>query len=619
MWIHVFYRGDYQGSRQIEAGHPPVVVGRSPDRDLVLDRDEMVSSRHLELAIEENRIRVTDLGSKNGTFIDGRKIENAELPPGKSVCLGNSRLLLSAHPSREIRKTVFMEEPLSGEIEGRESSSEALERVYRIFRKVSAVSERGELLETLFEELSGELDPDRILYLEPGGAGERQWILRAKREKIPSRGMPDYSRSIPAEAESRNEAVFIQNIMERNFASRESMNRIGLSSVIAVPLVAGKRAFGVIEVENLHQDRCFTERDFFLVCLLGQMLGGIIRDLGRIENYRRENAFYREQLEDDLEIIGVARKTKEMRSLILRVAGTETTVLVTGESGTGKELVARAIHFNSPRKQRPFIVINCASLPEHLVESELFGHEKGAFTGAREKRIGKLEAADGGTVFLDEIGDMPVNLQTRLLRFLELGEIHPLGSNRIRRADVRVIAATNRDLETAIRERAFRRDLYYRLSVFRIHCPPLRERRKDIPILSAYYLEKLSRDMGKRFAGIESEALSMLERYAWPGNIRELKNVMERACVIERGEWVGVRTLPRHLSDAPGDAAPEGPLPEETDPSTSGRLPPLWEIEKRYILSVFRKMSGNKARTAKALGITRKTLYSKLKEYDDLV
>jgi two-component system response regulator HydG len=289
--------------------------------------------------------------------------------------------------------------------------------------------------------------------------------------------------------------------------------------------------------------------------------------------------------------------------LIEKVSQHEYPVLILGESGTGKELVARSIHFLGARKNRPFVPVDCSALAPTLIESELFGHVKGAFTGAVQARQGLLEVAQGGTLFLDEIGDMPVDLQAKLLRALQEREVKPVGSTERRHIDVRIIAATNRDLETAIRTGNFRQDLYFRLNVVQIKLPPLRERKSDIPLLVTSFLEKFANPRGES-RSISEEAMRQLVAYDWPGNVRELENAIERAVALGSGPIVHVGDLPSNLQYPSTERAPQ-----------KDELLPLEELERRAILRMLRETSGDKLAAARMLGIGKTTLYRKLKQY----
>jgi transcriptional regulator with PAS, ATPase and Fis domain len=302
--------------------------------------------------------------------------------------------------------------------------------------------------------------------------------------------------------------------------------------------------------------------------------------------------------------VGSDKKTLAVLKLVEKVTTTDSTVLITGETGTGKELIARAIHRKSPRQCRPLVVVNCSAIQETLLESELFGYEKGAFTGAVKDKSGLIEVANTGTLFLDEVGDLSPMLQTKILRFLEDGEYRPVGSTRSLHAEVRVIAATNRDLKKLMREGKYREDLYYRLNVINLQLPPLRDKPGDIPQLVEHFLRKMCSRMGKSIRQIDPDALDLLYHYHWPGNVRELENVIERAVILAPGDAITVNEFPANLIQ-----------PEAVQFDLQNGLSSLVAIERKHILKVLHDAGGNKAKAARTLGITKKTLYAKLRGY----
>ena len=341
---------------------------------------------------------------------------------------------------------------------------------------------------------------------------------------------------------------------------------------------------------------------------------------------------HQESEDPESEILGEAEATKQMRKLIRRVAQTDATVLIQGENGTGKELVARAMHRNSTRKDGPFIMLNCAALPENLVESELFGHEKGSFTGATNKREGRFELAHGGTIFLDEISEMSLPLQSKLLRVLQEREFERVGGNRTIKVDVRVVAATNRKLELSVEKKEFREDLYFRLNVVPVHVPPLRDRDGDVPILAEAFSQRFIRKHGMPVKGLTTESMEALKSHNWPGNIRELQNVLERAVILcgEDGymhpEQLGLSAPPQTgVGDAPtGLIEDRIPVPqpdaEESAATVSARISngaptTLAELEQQHILAMLTQCEGNRTRTAELLEINIRTLRNKLNEY----
>ncbi len=324
-----------------------------------------------------------------------------------------------------------------------------------------------------------------------------------------------------------------------------------------------------------------------------------------------ENRELRRQLTDAATVPGILGRSKaidDMRYMISTVAQSEATVLINGESGTGKELVAKALHDGSLRAHKKLVTVNCAALAENLLESELFGHERGAFTGADKKREGRFVQADGGTLFLDEIGEMPLLLQAKLLRALQQGEVQRVGSDTPITVDVRILAATNRILLNEVKERRFREDLYFRLNVINIDVPPLRHRKDDIPLLAAHFLERFSQKNRKIIKGFSSQAMDSLLRYPWPGNVRELENVIERACILCLADTIEERELPLALGNTT-----HTPHPESTQASLANI--PLDAVERRAIEETLREVDDNKSEAARRLGITRATLHNKLKKY----
>jgi len=324
-----------------------------------------------------------------------------------------------------------------------------------------------------------------------------------------------------------------------------------------------------------------------------------------------ENKVLKERLDlefDFSSIIGKSKKMREVFEILTMAAPSDATILILGESGTGKELIANAIHQNSLRKDKPFIKVNCAALPEGLLESELFGHEKGAFTGAVSRRLGRFEQAHGGTLFLDEIGDMSLPTQAKILRVLQEGEFERMGGEKTIKVDVRIIAATNKDLEKEVEAGRFREDLYFRLSVVPVHLPPLRERKEDIPFLAEHFLKKYAEKNHRLLKGITPAAMDLLMRYHWPGNVRELENVIERAVIMSREEWITPEALPANLKKYQS---------AEEDESITEKLVgrSIKEVEKELILKTLEETGHNITRAAEILGITRRGLQYKLKEF----
>ena len=363
-------------------------------------------------------------------------------------------------------------------------------------------------------------------------------------------------------------------------------------------------AFGTVEsaVEAMKAGAV----DFLLKPFSLDHLTAVVAKALEVSALRDENRKLREELGRRYlfdNIIGHSPGMQDIFATILRVAPTRATVLLCGESGVGKDLIARAIHFHSPRRDRPFVKINCTALPENLMESELFGYEKGAFTGANSVKPGRFEAADTGTVFLDEIGDVPPTMQVKLLRVLQEREFERLGSNKTRHIDVRVVAATNVDLREALEQGTFREDLYYRLNVMPMNIPPLRERKEDIPFLAEHFVGKIAADQGTRARSISEGAISRLRDYHWPGNVRELENVIERSMLLAPGETLETQDIRLDLAPRARGANQETFLPEGMT---------LDEFEQNLIREALRRSGGNKSQAARLLGLTRNALRYRL-------
>ncbi len=374
--------------------------------------------------------------------------------------------------------------------------------------------------------------------------------------------------------------------------------------MVAAPLVVKDQVIGVVEVLNRVGQENFTRDDLELLQVFANLAASGAKNAQAHERLKLENRGLLSSQQAATHIVGHSRALRDVLDLCARVAGSNATVLLLGETGTGKEVLSRHIHVHSPRREKPFIAINCAALPETLLESELFGHEKGAFTGAVAQKIGRFELASGGTLFLDEIGDISQSTQIKLLRVLQEKEFVRVGGVKTVACDVRIIAATNRDLQKAMKEGAFREDLFYRLNVFPIPTPPLRSRRDDIPLLVEHFVRISAQQLNVPVPSVSDEAMAMLTSYNWPGNIRELQNIVERAVLLSDGQTVAAAQLPREIT---GDAV-EKPV-EKTESS-------LWGYEKALILKALKDNGWNQTRAARSLGISRDNLRYRIKKFE---
>ncbi|MEZ4407923.1 MAG: sigma 54-interacting transcriptional regulator [Polyangiales bacterium] len=661
-------QGEARG-RVVENDGLEISVGRAPNSDLLLP-DWHVSGAHglLRVTPESGAVRFRDLRSTNGSRIarDGRTIAvdahcqfEAELQPGDRLLLGDPEQSVVVRVSFEPAQRApapFL--PRTGSALAATNPSvmrgptvpspEEPEARVVAMRPVAAVGEARQSVESdpitlkavlkALGGLSAGLELDEVLDAIEGAVFET--VARATHLTVHFRDesaeRPQYvpvTTRVRGKPGSPTEPVpvsksVVRKVVEQRAAvlAADALTEVGetasimgarILSTMGVPLWKGDEILGVLQVDNRASAGVFKERDLDLLMLVAQQAGlavanaQLFRRVRAAEaSARSENSFLKERAQKKFEgIIGDSREMRALFDKLTKVIDTKVTVLIEGETGTGKELVASAVHYQSRRRDRLFIAQNCAALPETLLESELFGHKKGSFTGATEDKKGLFELADGGTLFLDEIGEMPLGLQAKILRVLQEGEVRPLGSGVTRTVDTRIVAATNRRLEDEVAAGRFRQDLYYRLQVFPVRIPALRERREDIPLLCSHFLKKYSRELGKPVAGFSQQTLELLMSYSFPGNVRELENEVQRLVIqSEPGGYV----MAEHLS--PRIRNIEGLLDRIRPPK--GTLKEMIEhIEKWLLIEALREHGNNKSATAKTLGITREGLHKKLKGY----
>ncbi|HEY8503092.1 MAG TPA: sigma-54-dependent Fis family transcriptional regulator, partial [Gemmataceae bacterium] len=415
------------------------------------------------------------------------------------------------------------------------------------------------------------------------------------------------SQFVSREVLATREAILAEDISShQHLSKRESLAELRVTGLICAPVLFEDKVLGLIHLYSASPFEPLVGEDLEFALAVARQLGIAWYQLSRREKLSVQVRSLRDQLSLESELVGQSEALREVRSQIDKVAATNATVLVRGESGTGKELVARAIHEASPRRDNPLICLNCAALTETLLESELFGHEKGAFTGATERMAGKFESADRGTIFLDEIGEMSLTTQAKLLRVLEGHPFERVGGNVPIKVDVRVVAATNRPLEEAVREGKFRRDLFFRLQVVEIRVPPLRDRLDDVPLLAEHFLKRFARETGRKVQGFTPGALRKLSEHSWPGNVRELRNVIERAVALGSGPVIDAGDIWLTSLDFGVPEAERGAY----EPIT------IDELEKRHIERTLQHTDWNKSQAALILGIERSTLDRKIKGYD---
>jgi transcriptional regulator with GAF, ATPase, and Fis domain len=609
--------GPLAGSR-FPLGADAVTLGRDPANTIWVD-DVGVARHHCRIEPGSDGFRVRDLESRHGTFVNGLPVHERDLASGDRIAIGNSLFLfiLGANASEPSsgRDTVLWDEgvyaarttvhaPSSNFLDPKPEATVADERttrdlraLLRIGNALHALRSTEELARRLLELIVETLPAERatLLLLDRGGEPVTSFALLRTGQTDPF----PVSRTLIQKILAERSAVLANDVRQTSVLGQAASVRVTrIQSLLAAPLSLWEGLLGALYVDTLEPRTGFEEHHLELLTAVAGIASLALANVQRLECLEEERRRLDASLDQDL--IGESPRMREIGRLIARVAPTDSTVLIRGESGTGKEVVASALHRNSRRADRPFVAINCAAIPETLLESELFGHEQGAFTGAVNRKIGKFEVADRGTLFLDEVGEISPALQAKLLRVLQEREFERLGSNRPIRVDVRVIAATNKDLEKALREGAFREDLYYRLNVIQIALPPLRERREDIPLFASHFAVLEGRKRGQAVLGFTPEARACLLRYTWPGNVRELANAVARAVILGDDDLIRPEDLPEYVLEA---------VP------ASGRVPvtryhdTLNETKKRLILSAIEQADGNVTKAAELLGLNPNYLH----------
>ena len=574
-------------------------VGRDSSNDLCL-RDRAVSRRHFTINANGDSFELVDLDSHNGTFVNGIPVRRKQLSHGDTVRVGRCEVVfLVGDEEGQVPHVVQFKEQeqhvdllTTTNVRAYLPNTDTGTDVGRMARDLNALFKIANTINSIrdFEPLQ-----QRLLQLIgeviPADSGAIV-ILRHPDEEPSSSCVWHRHPSSNSQFKIRREIVQ-RALWERTpVLSRPAAESGENESVLCVPLVAVERTLGVLYLLAYGPLHTFEDDHVHFVNSVSGMAAVTLENVLATEALRNENRRLQEQLDTEGVIIGESRGMRNVENFIGRVAKSDSTVLIRGESGTGKELVARAIHRNSARADKPFVAINCAAIPDALLESELFGHEKGSFTGAIAMKKGKLEMAEGGTVFLDEVGELAPQLQAKLLRALQEHEFERVGGTRTLKLNSRVIAATNKLLEEAIKTGEFRQDLYYRLNVVSVVVPPLRDRRDDIPLLAIYFAAKYAEKCNHPLKGISSEARSLLMNYAWPGNVRELENAIEHAIVLGLGDEIVPDDLPEALLEMrPG---------ENSSVKYHDRINTL---KKQMIADAVKDCKGSYTEAAKRLGV----------------
>jgi Nif-specific regulatory protein len=648
-----------------------VTIGRAATNQIVI-KDERCSRNHAEIFLTRGSWTFRDLDSRNGSLVGERQIrgdhtlaagdviriaqcqlafvqdlsqafpeQNAgsgpdRLPMGEETHVGalvsetgdfsDSNVLTSHEPTtitHRRNQTRFLVPGSATDVAVPrlgQAAAKLCRLAFELASEPDATAVSHLALNGLFE--SAAIDAGAVLLLPRGHEGELNpaelQVVASRTDREPSYHKP--SSFLAATVLRDGEAVLARNIEgDSQLATKDSKGEFHATAAICAPIRQDRKVIGLIHVYSTAMDRAPDPDDLEFTLAVADNVALALRNLAKqlelsenLNQTRNEIQQLRKQLGAESELVGSSPVLAGVQQQIARAAPSRATVLIRGESGVGKELVARAMHYASPRKKGPFVCLNCAALTETLLESELFGHERGAFTGATERKVGKFEAAHQGTLMLDEIGEMSPSIQSKFLRVLEGHSFERVGGSQPIKVDVRVIAATNRDLEKAVAENAFRRDLYFRLRVVEVFVPPLRKRPEDIVELANYFLDRFNAETGRKIRGFTPEALHLMQQYRWPGNVRELKNVIERAVVLARTDFIDTDDLNLSTIAAATDSG------ELLMPAPKSTFEPLSldEVERRHIHATLKATGWNKSRTAAILGVERSTLDRKIKRYE---
>jgi Nif-specific regulatory protein len=584
----------------------PVVIGRETSATLCV-ADASVSRRHSQIEREAEHFVIEDLDSLNGTFVNDVPVKRRKLQHGDRVRIGDSQFIFLTHEadmnsSSEVR---FEEgQVISGSTlqfrfnDALYVMARDLSALMKISTTINAIRGLEKLQKTLLDLLFEVVPAERgvVLLTDHGAEGEEPVfgsVFGLDRERGQDASIK-VSSKVTRWVLQHRESILITNQAEAdNFGSSDSLVADQPASVMCVPLIMLDRSLGVIYLDTTELDTPFDQDHLQLVSAISAITAVAIENARHFEWLVSENQRLIADFNIEHNLVGESPPIREVLQFISKVAPTDSTVLLSGESGTGKELAARAIHLNSKRADKTFMAVNCAALAESLLESELFGHEKGSFTGALTQKKGRLEIADGGTVFLDEIGELSPALQVKLLRVLQEREFERVGGTRAVKVDIRLITATNKDLEESIANGSFRQDLYYRLNVVNLEMPPLRERPEDIPLLANYFAAKYAERCNRRIIGIAADAQSRLASYYWPGNVRELENAIERAVVLGATDRILLEDLPESILESEPAAAAPGTKYHEA----------VAETKRQIILSAMQQAKGSYTEAAKLLGV----------------
>jgi Nif-specific regulatory protein len=592
-------------------------LGRDPTNGVAV-ADASVSRKHCLLRRDEDgRFQIKDLDSRNRTLINGLAVKEQWLRHGDEIATGDSVFLFltededqpvptsrvefdDSHFSAETkvihpREVLYLQpERLLRELPATSPVARNLNALLKISRVVHAIRDLEELQAQLLDLIFEVMPAGRGAILLAEGAAQEFTCLYARTRQAGQPQLVRVSRTIARQVMQENVAILGMDVPTSDtLRDVESLVASEVRSLLCVPLTVFQRVIGCIYLDSTNSANRFQEDHLQLLAAIAGISAVALDNARRLQWLEQENQRLTTEVRQEQSLVGEGARMQEIFQFLARVAPTDSTVLIEGESGTGKELAARALHRKSPRANKPFVAINCAAIPETLLETDLFGHERGAFTGAAGQKKGRLEVADGGVVFLDEIGELAPALQVKLLRVLQEREFERVGGTHTIKIDIRLIAATNRDLAEAVRTGDFRQDLYYRLAVVRLTMPPLRERREDIPMLARHFLQKNAKRSNLKPRPISREAMAALVHYEWPGNVRELENAIERALVMGSSDAVLLEDLPESLLEQ-----------ESAAEMHEGKYhASLKELKKQLIVDAVEQTRGNYVEAAAILGV----------------
>lgn len=597
-------------------------LGRDATNDIVV-HSTGVSRHHATIRWEPPYCRVLDHGSTNGTYVNGVRVDVHGLQPGDVIRTGPVEWRIdfekteSIHPTPRPTDSAARVDATVIEVIDDQQIPQLRDEFGKRGRPIRSDRDLATLYRTI-DCLVQNTHPRPLLrqvvddlvkaFNASGGAGflvdpgTSEFELAAGTSS-PGQGVLPVSKTIIQRALDKRESLLFRDAEAEGLSAESgSVMSLKIHSALASPLIAHGRPLGALQLSRSPDQRPFNEKDLKLFSVITELIAMALVNCQRREELETENLAMGEIIKGRFSMLGNSPAIRKVFDTIEQTAGSTLTVLVQGESGTGKELVARAIHSRSPRKTGPFVALNCAAVPESLAESEIFGHERGAFTGAEDRRMGCFERAHMGSLFLDEVGELSLPIQAKLLRVLEMGEMFRVGGEKTVKVDVRLIVATNRDLEERVREGLFRQDLFFRLQVVTVQLPPLRERKEDIPLLAEHFLSEYHESARHIPHRLSAEAIDRLVHYPWPGNVRQLKNSVIRAAVLSPNEELTAKDF-SFLVDVGETADPALPAP-------------LADVEKNHIYQVLEFCNWKREQAAEILGIDRKTLFNKIHRYN---